>query len=69
MQPFPRDKSFAIETHLCRRERLKLSKLYGPLYSKGLRCAIPCLGYYEWQSTKSTVNKQPYFFYNNFVNI
>lgn len=53
----------SMETHLCRLESITTSKLYKTLLAGGLRCVIPCIGFYEWQSTQGPT-RQPYLFHN-----
>ncbi|GLG99161.1 Embryonic stem cell-specific 5-hydroxymethylcytosine-binding protein [Gryllus bimaculatus] len=56
-------KTHGLTTHNCRLEHMLSSKLYSPPFSKGLRCVVVCDGFYEWQTTKGSKNKQPYFIY------
>lgn len=44
-----------------RLEDVETKSSYKPSLSRGQRCVILCDGFYEWQTTKGTKNKQPYF--------
>lgn len=46
-----------------RLEDVETKASYKPSLSRGQRCVVLCDGFYEWQTTKGTKNKQPYFIY------
>ncbi|KAG0723916.1 Embryonic stem cell-specific 5-hydroxymethylcytosine-binding protein [Chionoecetes opilio] len=46
-----------------RLEDVESKATYKPSLAKGQRCVVLCDGFYEWQTTKGTKNKQPYFIY------
>ncbi|XP_026686543.1 embryonic stem cell-specific 5-hydroxymethylcytosine-binding protein [Diaphorina citri] len=52
-----------LSTNNCRLENITSSKLYSPSLEQGKRCVVMCEGFYEWQTTKKTPKKQPYFVY------
>lgn len=56
-------RSHGLSTNNCRVESLTTSKLYSPSLDQGKRCVVLCEGFYEWQTTKKTAKKQPYFIY------
>lgn len=37
--------------------------MYKGPFNHGQRCVVVCDGFYEWQTTKNTKTKQPYFIY------
>lgn len=41
-----------LSTFNARSETIESSRLYGPLWRKGRRCAIPSTGWYEWDGPK-----------------
>uniref|UniRef100_A0A8D9E4S1 Abasic site processing protein HMCES n=1 Tax=Cacopsylla melanoneura TaxID=428564 RepID=A0A8D9E4S1_9HEMI len=55
--------SHGLSTNNCRLENITTSKLYSPSLEQGKRCVVLCEGFYEWQTTKRTPKKQPYFVY------
>ncbi|GBP38894.1 Embryonic stem cell-specific 5-hydroxymethylcytosine-binding protein [Eumeta japonica] len=56
-------RNHGLSTNNCRIENIKSSKLYGPALREGGRCVIVVEGFYEWQTTKPTKIKQPYYIY------
>lgn len=56
-------RSHGLSTNNCRIESMTTSKLYSPSLEHGKRCVVLCEGFYEWQTTKKTDKKQPYYIY------
>lgn len=50
-------------TNNSRLEDVETKSSYKPSLTRGQRCVILCDGFYEWQTTKGSKNKQPYFIY------
>ncbi|CAH4034734.1 abasic site processing protein HMCES [Pieris brassicae] len=56
-------KKHNLSTNNCRIENIKSSSLYNPIFRGGGRCIIVVEGFYEWQTSEKTKNKQPYYIY------
>ncbi|CAK1545697.1 unnamed protein product [Leptosia nina] len=56
-------KNHNLSTNNCLIENVRHSKLYNPILMSGGRCIIIAEGFYEWQTTKQTKSKQPYYIY------
>lgn len=59
----PSAEGHGYSTTNSRLEDVETKATYKPCLAKGQRCVVLCDGFYEWQSTKGTKNKQPYFIY------